>query len=148
MKLKILPPGLLLIFIVLTIVSHFILPIKKVVLPPYNYLGSILMLPGLIFTVWPDALFKKYGTTIKPYEEPVKLVTEGPFRLSRHPTYVGMVMILFGVAIIMGSLTPFVFPVIFAVIVDLFYIRLEEVNLERIFGEEYYKYRKKVRRWI
>jgi len=40
MKLKILPPRLLLIFLVLMIVSHFILPIKKVISPPYNYLGS------------------------------------------------------------------------------------------------------------
>jgi len=78
----------------------------------------------------------------------MKLLTEGPFRLSRHPTYLGMVMILLSTAIIMGSVTPFVFPILFAAIVDISYIRFEEVNLEKIFGEEYKRYRKKVRRWI
>jgi len=148
MRLKILPPGLFLMFMVVMIGSHYILPIEKFILRPYSYVGVVLVLSGLVFVVWPDAIFKKSKTTIKPYEDPAKLITVGPFRVSRHPTYLGMVGVLLGAAVVLGSVTPFVFPFLFAIVVDTFYIRFEEKRLEAMFGEQYRQYRQKVRRWV
>jgi protein-S-isoprenylcysteine O-methyltransferase Ste14 len=101
-----------------------------------------------VFIIWPDAIFKKENTAIKPYEQPSKLITTGPFKISRHPTYLGMLLLLFGAAIIAGSIAPFIFPIIFTVIIDTCFIRYEEQNLERIFKGAYHQYKRNVRRWI
>ncbi len=46
------------------------------------------------------------GTTVKPFEESQALVTGGVFRISRNPMYLGMTLILLGVTLILGSVTP------------------------------------------
>ena len=75
-------------------------------------------------------------------------VTSGPFKLSRHPMYLGMMSILLGVAIFLGSLITFSFPIIFIMIMEKRFIPLEEKNLEKKFGNQYVDYKKRVRRWI
>jgi len=127
---------------------HFIFPIKKLIFSPYTYLGFVFIALGIILNIWTDILFKKKKTTVKPYKKPTQLLISGPFRISRHPMYLGMAIILLGVAIIHGTLITFVFPIIFIIFMELFFIPFEEKNLERIFGKKYLNYKKKVRRWI
>jgi len=148
MKSKIMPPTVFLIFLLAQIGVHFVVPVMKVVTAPYRYLGIIPILFGIVLNIWADALFKKKATTVKPYEDPSKLEFSGPFRISRHPMYLGMAAILFGTAVALGSLTAFVVPMIYVIITDFIFIRFEEKNLERIFDSEYLKYKRKVRRWI
>jgi protein-S-isoprenylcysteine O-methyltransferase Ste14 len=127
---------------------HFAFPIKKIVAFPYSLLGIPLIIFGGGLNVWADSLFKKHRTTVKPHEAPTALVTSGPFRRSRHPIYSGMFAILLGGAILLGSVVTFVFPVLFAILMEAIFIPLEERDLEEIFGERYLDYWKKVRRWI
>ncbi|MEE8233425.1 MAG: isoprenylcysteine carboxylmethyltransferase family protein, partial [Gammaproteobacteria bacterium] len=92
--------------------------------------------------------FKKSGTAIRPFETSTVLVKGGPYRFTRNPMYLGMVLILIGMAIYLGSLTPwFVIPVFFLIIQEWF-IKYEEPFLENTFGKEYQDYKTKVRRWI
>jgi protein-S-isoprenylcysteine O-methyltransferase Ste14 len=85
---------------------------------------------------------------VKPYEQPAQLLISGPFRISRHPMYLGMVLLLLGVAIVHGTLISFVFPVVFGILMELLFIPFEETNLERVFGKQYVEYKRRVRRWI
>ena len=62
--------------------------------------------------------------------------------------YLGMVLILAGVAILLGSFTPYVGPVVFTVIMEKVFIEVEEKMIEDIFQEEYLQYKNKVRKWI
>jgi len=62
--------------------------------------------------------------------------------------YLGMMSILLGVAIFLGSLIAFAFPIIFVMIMERRFIPLEEKNLEKKFGNQYIDYKKRVRRWI
>jgi len=62
--------------------------------------------------------------------------------------YLGMLIILIGIAILMGSLITFIFPIIFFVIINWFFIPMEEKNMEIKFGKKYSEYKNKVRRWI
>lgn len=148
MKFRILPPKLFWIFVIHIIVLHFVSPGKKIIESPYHYSGIILIIFGLVLTLWPDRLFKKDKTTVLPYENPTQLVTKGPFLVSRNPMYLGMSMKLLGLSVFLGSLLTFVFPISFIIIMDVFFIRFEEQNLERIFGESYLDYKQKVRRWL
>jgi protein-S-isoprenylcysteine O-methyltransferase Ste14 len=127
---------------------HFAFPIRKIVAFPYSLLGIPLIIFGAGLNVWADSLFKRHRTTVKPHESPTALVTSGPFRLSRHPMYLGMLAILLWVGILLGSAVTFVFPIVFVILMEAVFIPLEERNLEEIFGERYLGYRKKVRRWI
>lgn len=140
------PPAYLFTFLILGLFLHFVFPIKKLVYFPWNLLGIVLIVFGSVLNVWADSLFKKEKTTIKPFEKPSVLVVTGPFRLSRHPMYLGMVMLLLGVAVLLGSLSSFLAPLLMFISCEKFFIPHEEKSLEKIFGGEYKEYRKRVRR--
>jgi len=148
MKHRVMPPTYFIIFLALSIVLHFIFPIKKVIFPPYTYVGFVFIAFGAILNIWSDSLFKKKKTNVKPFEKPKELVISGPFRISRHPMYLGMMAILLGVAIIHGTIITFVFPVVFVILMEILFIPFEEQNCEKIFREKYLEYKKRVRRWM
>ena len=148
MKNKILPPRYFIIFLLLTIGLHFIFPIKKIIFPQYTYLGWLLIMFGIILNIWSDLLFKRKKTTVKPHKTPSSLEISGPFRISRHPMYLGMAAILLGVSVMLGSLISFLFSIIFIIIMETKFISMEEKNLEKTFGKRYVDYKRKVRRWI
>ena len=62
--------------------------------------------------------------------------------------YLGMVAILLGVALLVGSLITFLVPLCFGVLMEVLFVPVEERNLEGVFGEEYLDYKRRVRRWI
>jgi protein-S-isoprenylcysteine O-methyltransferase Ste14 len=142
------PPGYFIIFLSLSIVLHFILPVKKVIFPPYTYSGFALIAFGAALNIWADSMFKRSKTAVKPHETPTSLEVSGPFRISRHPMYLGMMAVLLGVAILHGTLITFVFPAAFVILMELMFIPIEERNLKRAFGKEYLEYKRRVRRWI
>jgi protein-S-isoprenylcysteine O-methyltransferase Ste14 len=148
MKGEIQPPTYFAALLFLSAASHFIYPVRQVVEPPYVYLGLPLIVFGAALNLWADSLFKKGKTTVKPQEMPSKLVVSGPFRISRHPMYLGMAAILLGEAVFLGSLTTFAFPLTFAILMEALFISTEDVNLEKAFGKEYRDYKSRVRRWI
>ena len=93
-------------------------------------------------------LFLRNRTTLSPYESPVVLITTGPFSISRNPVYLAMAAMLFGSAVVMGTILPFVFVVLFIAIIEVLFIPDEERMLEEIFGEEYREYKRDVRRGV
>jgi protein-S-isoprenylcysteine O-methyltransferase Ste14 len=95
-----------------------------------------------------DRSLKRHQTTVKPFESSRVLVTEGVFRVSRHPMYLGMILTVAGIAVLLGSLTPWSIVLLLAVLLDARFIRIEESMLEGAFGEEYRRYKKQARRWI
>ena len=145
---KIYPPTYFFLFLLVAIGLHFILPVKKIIQPPYIYSGIALIVFGVVLNIWSDALFKKKKTTIKPFKDPITLEVSGPFAISRHPMYLGMAIILLGTSILLGSLIAFISPPGFIIVMNVIFIRFEEQNLEKIFGNEYLDYKQKVRRWI
>jgi len=148
MKSEFLPPTYFWLSVLLSLGLHFIIPIKKIIGFPYRFFGIIFILFGIVLNLWSDSMFKKKKTTVKPYKNPTELATMGPFRISRHPMYLGIVAILLGEAIILGSLITFLFPMLFIIISEWLFIPFEEANLENVFGRKYRDYKKKVRRWI
>jgi protein-S-isoprenylcysteine O-methyltransferase Ste14 len=145
---KLMPPTYFMVLLVLSIVLHVVFPIKTILHAPYTYLGLFSIVFGIILNLWADALFKKRSTPVKPHELPTSLEVSGPFRISRHPMYLGMAAILLGLAILLGSAITFVFPVLFILVMELLFIPMEDRNLEQAFGAEYQAYKKRVRRWI
>ena len=142
------PPRHLNIFLVLAVALHFILPIRQLIRPPYTYLGIPLILLGLALNIWSVRSLRKRKTTIEFNEVPDRLVTEGPFRVSRNPIYLSGLILSLGIAIVLGSLITFIFPIMTLIILDRYYIPAEERILEKTFGNEYRIYKLIVRRWV
>ncbi len=136
------------ILLILSIVSNFMIPIRTVIYAPYTYFGIVIIGVGIVMDLWSSELFVKNETTVSPYGSPTSLVTSGPFRISRNPMYLGMAAILLGIAVFLGTLVTFAFPVIFIMIIQTRLIPEEERKLENIFGEQYRDYIMKVRKWI
>ena len=145
---RIMPTTYFLAFLMLSILSYFVIPVIKFIHPPWNYIGVVLIVFGIIINLWTDQIFKQNDTTVKPGLMPTALVTSGPFRMSRHPMYLGMAAVLLGTAILQGCITGFIFPVIFIIAMEIIFIRSEENNLFKAFEQQYIDYKKKVRRWI
>jgi protein-S-isoprenylcysteine O-methyltransferase Ste14 len=76
------------------------------------------------------------------------LVQDGLFAFSRNPMYLGMVLVVLGVATLLRGAVPFVVPVVLAVLLYLRFIRFEERALEQTFGDDYRAYKARVRRWL
>jgi protein-S-isoprenylcysteine O-methyltransferase Ste14 len=75
-------------------------------------------------------------------------VTEGPFKWSRNPIYVGNAVILLGFLFLTGSPWFLLMSALFVVLVDRLAIRGEERHMEALFGEAWRRYAASVRRWI
>jgi protein-S-isoprenylcysteine O-methyltransferase Ste14 len=144
----VLPPVYFLVALVSMIGLHFLLPVRRILLPPYTYAGGALIVGGVVIVVWAARLFERAGTAIKPFERPSALITEGPYRYSRNPMYLGMVCALAGVGLVLGSMSPFVAIPAFVWLIQRRFIKLEEAVLARTFGSAYAEYRGRVRRWL
>ncbi len=142
------PPFYFIIIFLAAVAMHLVLDTNRLIYPPYSYGGVIFVLLGSIITIWADFLFKKTGTTVKPYERPCHLNISGPFLFSRNPMYLGFTLILLGEAILIGSLLTFICPLIFMTLCQVLYIHVEEKHLEDVFGNEYTDYKRRVRRWL
>jgi protein-S-isoprenylcysteine O-methyltransferase Ste14 len=145
---KPLPPKYFTSSTIFIVIIHFILPVIKFVSFPWNLTGLIPIVIGSLLNLNADGSFKKMNTTVKPFEESTALLTDGVFRFSRNPMYLGMVLILSGISIVLGSLSPFFIILIFMFAMDFVFVRKEEAMLQNKFGTRWLEYKKTVRRWL
>ena len=104
---------------------------------------------GVALAVWGARVFAALGTEIAPASVLNKrLVTVGPFRFTRNPMYLGLVLAMVGVAFYMGTLPFFVVPVLVFLLCNLVFIPFEEAKMLRQHGNPYTDYLQRVRRWI
>jgi protein-S-isoprenylcysteine O-methyltransferase Ste14 len=144
------PPTYVWAAIVLMVALHFVCPgIKRLVPWPYNWIGGAVVIVAGIALAWvPELQFRKVGTEIKPFRDSSHLVTTGLYRISRHPMYLGMALVLVGVFVVLNSLVPAIVIPAFVVVITIRFIIPEERDMARQFGEQYLAYKRKVRRWI
>ncbi len=93
--------------------------------------------------------FRRAGTTFFDFRKAASaLITDGPNRFSRNPSYVALTLLYLGVGTILnnGWIWLLVVPVL--LVMDLRVVRKEERHLETKFGEDYLRYKAAVRRWL
>lgn len=143
-----LPPAYFLLSIVAMLLLHFFVPLVRFIPLSWGLLGLAPLVAGIGLAVYADRLFAAHETTIHPYGTAAVLVEKGPFRFSRNPMYLGLALVLVGIAVFMGSLTPFLVIPVFVLILDKRFISFEERVLEERFGREYAEYKRRVRKWV
>jgi protein-S-isoprenylcysteine O-methyltransferase Ste14 len=146
---KILPPFLFLVFIVVIGLTCWGVGSPHQLMFPFNLLGIPVIGIGFLLANSGKQLFKHLETNIMTFDEPTVLVTEGIYRYTRNPMYLGFTIAMLGFSMLVGaSVVSFLLTFVFFVITDRWYISFEEQMMHVKFGKEYEEYCKKVRRWI
>jgi protein-S-isoprenylcysteine O-methyltransferase Ste14 len=143
-----LPPMYLWAAMIVMAALHFVFPVNRIFPFPWNLIGLLPLAVGAALNLLADSAFRKAKTTVKPFQESAALLTHGVFRISRHPMYLGFVLMLLGLAVLLGSVTPFVIIPIFAIVMDRVFIVVEEQMLAAKFGQAWLDYEAIARRWV
>ncbi len=146
------PPGIPLVTVLAGVVLQWLWPVNpSLVLPaPERYWvgGLIVAFSFLGLGLWSVLLFRRSGQNVNPWKPTPQIVERGPFRITRNPMYLQMVLICIGVAVILWSAWILLLTPVCAWVLQRYAIEPEEAYLERKFGEEYLAYKRRVRRWI
>ena len=110
--------------------------------------GLALGVAGLVLLIWAVATLRRHRTTVMPHEGATTLVTDGPFRYRRNPIYLADMLILLGLAEILGNIWLVLLTPVFGVLITWLAILPEERHLEARFGDAYLAYKQRTRRLI
>ena len=115
-----------------------------------NIFALIFLIIAVIIIILSMYKFKKIKTTISPLRpnKTSSLVKSGIYEYTRNPMYLGLLLMLFSIALFLKNFISFLIIPLFILFITKNQILPEEEALENIFGEEYKNYKKKVRRWI
>jgi len=127
--------------------SHFS-PGPLLPAPARWLVGTALVVAGLAFSLSAVVTFVRARTPVNPRSPTTKLVTSGPFALTRNPMYAGLAVAYLGGAALANSLWSVVLLLVVLVVIRRAVIEREERYLARAFGDEYAAYAARVRRWI
>jgi protein-S-isoprenylcysteine O-methyltransferase Ste14 len=110
--------------------------------------GCLLLALGFSIRVWATFTFYRHRMKVISLSPQSTLITSGPYRFTRNPLYLGgNVFIFSGAATLLGSPSALLLTALHLPLIDLF-IRREERQLERTFGEQWLGYRQHVLRWL
>jgi len=122
---------------------------QKLEMPALAVISGILLTStGTLLHIWTGKLLGLWGLMgIPEVSRKIKgrLISEGPFRIVRHPTYLAHTLMFTGIFLFTGNIPVMILTIIDFIIVNLLIIPLEEKELLSRFGEEYLKYKEKVR---
>ena len=142
------PPILVLILLLVSACLMVAIPLAPIPIPAARVIGVFLLLIGLITGFSGFSAFRKVGTSLRPGDEPSQFVTQGPFRLTRNPMYLGFGLILIAAFFLTKSVFFLIPPVVFFLSMNFLLVPFEEKLMTEHFGEPYSEYRRRVRRWL
>ncbi|WP_028753285.1 methyltransferase [Rhizobium leucaenae] len=111
-------------------------------------IGALLTIAAITLNVWAVKTLFESRTTVLTQRCTVHLVTKGPFRFTRNPTYLGYTLLTAGLGLMIGNLWFVAMAAVAAALTTPLVIRCEEMHLLSRFGCEFEFYCKRTRRWI
>ena len=143
---KIHPPVLLFIHLVAMYLLNRLLPFAFPNI--LVWVGYLLVVVGLGLAFNAVTQFIRAHTTFDPHGSVSEIVTDGVYRFSRNPIYLGFVCLLIGFSFIFRSWWGLILSPLFIILMNALVIQHEEAYLEKKFGELYTSYKSRVRRWL
>ncbi|MGV1776878.1 methyltransferase family protein [Agrobacterium fabrum] len=111
-------------------------------------IGAVLFVAGAVLMVAAAGLFRRLGTNAPPSRPTTLIVTTGPYRWTRNPMYLAMALIYASLAIgLDGPIALALLPLVL-IAIQTQVIAREERYLEAKFGDDYRRYKARVRRWF
>jgi protein-S-isoprenylcysteine O-methyltransferase Ste14 len=115
---------------------------------PGAWIGGAIFAIAFALAIWAIVTIRKAGTQVETYKPTTTIVVDGPYRFTRNPIYLGMVLGQIGVAVAFDSLWILATLVLFYLVIRYGVIAREEAYLEHKFGDVYLGYKSRVRRWL
>jgi protein-S-isoprenylcysteine O-methyltransferase Ste14 len=147
-----LPPLILLIAIAVAVALELLVPLAFLPAPGLaswlSWLGAVVFVTGLWISISGNREFVRSGTNVNPYQPALKLVTSGPYRFTRNPMYLGMIVAFAGIVLTFALELGILVWVLFALTLHYGVVMREERYLTRKFGAPYEDFLKRTRRWV
>lgn len=149
---RVFPPGVPLGAILLGVGLNWLWPIHlgfALPRPARYWLGGLIVVGAILaLGAWSVVLFRRGGQSENPWKPTLQIEERGPFRITRNPMYLQMLLVCIGFSILLGNWWILALTPVAAWILQRFVILPEETYLERKFGEAYLSYKSRVRRWL
>jgi protein-S-isoprenylcysteine O-methyltransferase Ste14 len=142
------PPLLMGLALVVVAALQWLWPLPISVRPVALAIGIFMCILGVGLAAWGRITLVKGGTNVSPLKPTTAIVTAGPFRFTRNPLYVGVLTLLLGLSLALGTWWGLIVIVPLLLILHHGVVLREEAYLERKFGESYLKYKSEVRRYL
>lgn len=134
--------------VLLVIQLEQVVGVSRFTSPIVLALGIFILITGVFVRGWAAYMFYKRKLMVVALKPQASLVIQGPFQFSRNPLILGIVTIVLGLALIFGSWGGIILSLLVFLFWDIWIRKIEEKELERVFGEEYRRYKKTVPRWV
>jgi protein-S-isoprenylcysteine O-methyltransferase Ste14 len=115
---------------------------------PAGWLGGAVFALAVALFAWAVTTMTRAGSNVPTNMPTMTIVAAGPYRFTRNPIYLAMMLSLVGLAIAFNSLWSLVTLALFFVVVRYGVVAREETYLEGKFGDVYRSYRARARRWL
>ncbi len=135
--------GIVLFAGVVWFISHRFWSLLTFDTPWLRVIGIICLLLSTAFTLWARWVLGTMWSSSAVAKASHELRTDGPYRITRHPIYTGMLGMLFG-TMLMSGLGPYLFIFLLGIVIFEFKLHLEERLMTETFGEQYVQYKRRV----
>lgn len=142
------PPILLAASLGIGFLLRWIAPLSFVPKSASAVIGPAAVVLSLGIFFWAVYTMLRNDASIPTHKPTEAIVVRGPFRFSRNPIYLSMVLLNLGVGIWANSLWFLILAIVSVALLTWGVISREEHYLEGKFGGEYVSYKSRVRRWI
>ena len=142
------PPRIAMTILLSAALMQFASPHGWLEMPSLLIAGSLLIALGFGIMIRAWWLFRKFETEICPTAKTTSFITGDIYSLTRNPMYLGMVLMLLGIAALVGNWLFYIAALVFGLILNHVFCAYEERKLRDQYGAEYAAYAEQVRRWL
>lgn len=144
------PPLIFALFLLAASVLHLVFPLH---IPGFAF-GTRLVIAisplavSAILAVLSYLAMRESNTPVNPNKPTRAIVAKGPYRHTRNPLYVSLLLLYGGTGVLANTLWAILLLPALLAVFHYGVVRREEEYLEKKFGGEYLRYKNAVRRWI
>lgn len=142
------PPLLFLGTFLVSLLLRFLFPTPLLPTTTALIIGLLVALAGVLLLLLGFREMRRHKTTINPSGVTTTIVSGGLYRHTRNPMYIALTVIYVGSSVAANAWWGFLLLIPLLLLVQKGIIEREETYLTRKFGDEYLRYKAKVRRWV
>lgn len=142
------PPVLYAGTLLIGLLLSFVFPIGFLPQSPALVVGALAIICAGLIVISAFRAMKRAHTAINPSQPTTAIVSDEVFSLSRNPIYLSLTLLYIGITLLFNALWALLLLLPLLVIMQIGVVEREEIYLERKFGDEYLRYKARVRRWV
>ena len=148
LQIKFQPPAIYGVSVLISLILNYFFIYFKTNISHLLPIGFLIVLFSIFINMWSMNKYRFYKTSPHPKHQPQKLITDGPYKYSRNPLYLGTFLMIFGFGIASDILLMSISAIFSLILIHFFVILPEEEYLTDLFGNSFFEYKKQVRRWL